>query len=146
MMTSGLRSALTVVGAMALCCGALTGCGGGTEAARPAASAETTRSTASQAPAAQEGQASTIVIDVRSPEEYAAGHIKGAVNIDFNADDFGEQIAALDPGASYAVYCRSGNRSAQAVKQMRAAGLNDVADAGAMSEASESLGKPVVTE
>lgn len=73
------------------------------------------------------------VIDVRTPEEYAAGHIEGAVLVDVQASTFDEDIAGLDPDATYVVYCRSGNRSAQAAQRMRDAGL-DVTDGGAMTD------------
>ena len=73
------------------------------------------------------------VIDVRTPEEYAAGHIEGAELVDVQASTFDDDIAGLDPDASYVVYCRSGNRSAQAAVRMREAGL-DVIDGGAMSD------------
>lgn len=58
---------------------------------------------------------SITVLDVRTAEEFAEGHIKGAVNIDFNADDFETKIAALDPAKPYLVHCASGGRSGQAL-------------------------------
>lgn len=66
-----------------------------------------------------------VVLDVRTPGEYAEGHLPGAVNIDVEAADFGDRIAELDPDATYAVYCRSGNRSAVALERMREAGFTD---------------------
>lgn len=63
------------------------------------------------------------VIDVRSPEEFAQGHIPGAVNINVEGADFAAQVAALDPEAYYAVYCRSGNRSRVAIEFMTQAGV-----------------------
>ncbi len=62
-----------------------------------------------------------IAIDVRTPQEYAAGHLQGAMNIDLSAKDFDQQIAALDPHADYVVYCASGRRAAEAIKAMKAA-------------------------
>lgn len=67
-----------------------------------------------------------VIIDVRTPEEYAQGHLPGAINLDVNAPDFGQQIAALDPESTYAVYCRSANRSRTALEMMQAAGLTRV--------------------
>lgn len=72
-------------------------------------------------------------IDVRTPEEYAEGHVDGAANLDFQGAAFADQIAALDPDGTYVVYCRSGNRSAQAAAEMRAIGL-DVIDGGALTD------------
>ncbi len=58
---------------------------------------------------------SITVLDVRTADEFAEGHIKGAVNIDFNADDFEAKIAALDPAKPYLVHCASGRRSGLAL-------------------------------
>lgn len=57
-----------------------------------------------------------IVLDIRTPEEYRDGIIEGAINIDFYASDFADQLAGLDPNAEYVVYCRSGNRSGEAMR------------------------------
>ena len=73
------------------------------------------------------------VIDVRTPEEYAAGHVDGATLVNFQDPGFADAIAELDPEVDYVVYCRSGNRSAQAATQMRAIGL-DVTDGGALTD------------
>jgi len=85
---------------------------------------------------------SRVVIDVRTPAEYAAGHIAGAQNIDVEAGDFATKIAALDKGAAYLVYCRSGRRSAIAADQMASAGFKDIADGGGM-DALVAAGAPV---
>lgn len=52
------------------------------------------------------------VIDVRTPAEFAAGHIAAALNIPVEASDFGARISQLDPEEAYLVYCRTGRRSA----------------------------------
>jgi rhodanese-related sulfurtransferase len=70
------------------------------------------------------------VIDVRTPAETADGTVAGAVNIDFQAPDFRERVAELDRAGSYLVYCRSGNRSAQAAAVMADLGFTDVVDGG----------------
>jgi rhodanese-related sulfurtransferase len=88
--------------------------------AGPSAGAE------SAAVALEEGR---VVIDVRTPEEFAAGHVAGATLIDVQDPGFAAAIAELDPAGDYVVYCRSGNRSAVAADEMRAAGL-DVLDGG----------------
>ncbi len=66
------------------------------------------------------------IIDVRTPAEFADGHIAGAVNIPVQQPDFIERIARLDPKATYAVYCRSGHRSKMAVAQMQGAGITHI--------------------
>jgi rhodanese-related sulfurtransferase len=68
------------------------------------------------------------VIDVRTPEEFAAGHLAGATMVDFYAADFADQIGALDRSQPYLVYCRSGNRSGQATALMAELGFEHVAD------------------
>ena len=69
-----------------------------------------------------------VILDVRTPEEFAAGHLDGAVMIDLSRADFADRVAELDPDVPYLVYCRSGNRSAQAVAIMEELGFSDVAD------------------
>ncbi|MFZ9985970.1 MAG: rhodanese-like domain-containing protein, partial [Ilumatobacteraceae bacterium] len=65
--------------------------------------------------------AESMIIDVRTPEEYVAGHLDGATLIDIKDASFDAKMAELDPNASYIIYCRSGNRSAQAVERMKEA-------------------------
>jgi rhodanese-related sulfurtransferase len=67
-----------------------------------------------------------VTLDVRTPGEFAEGHIEGAQLIDFQSGNFENEIASLDKNATYAVYCRSGNRSGQAVKVMHDAGFHNV--------------------
>jgi rhodanese-related sulfurtransferase len=71
-------------------------------------------------------EAGVITLDVRTPDEFAEGHIEGAQLIDFQSGNFESEISSLDKGATYAVYCRSGNRSGQAVKVMHDAGFHNV--------------------
>lgn len=67
-----------------------------------------------------------VILDVRTPEEVQEGAIPGAVNIDFNAPDFGEKISALDKTKPYYVYCKGGGRSSKATEQMKSEGFTDV--------------------
>jgi len=71
-------------------------------------------------------EAGVITLDVRTPSEFAEGHVEGARLIDFQSGNFEKEIATLDKNATYAVYCRSGNRSGQAVKVMQDAGFTNV--------------------
>jgi phage shock protein E len=71
-------------------------------------------------------EAGVITLDVRTPGEFAEGHIEGAQLIDFQSGNFENEISTLDKNATYAVYCRSGNRSGQAVKVMHDAGFHNV--------------------
>jgi rhodanese-related sulfurtransferase len=56
-----------------------------------------------------------VILDIRTPEEYAAGKIEGSVNVDFYAADFRLQLDALAKEARYLVYCKSGNRSGRSL-------------------------------
>lgn len=84
--------------------------------------------------AAKAGKAEgRTVIDVRTPEEFASGHVEGAVNLNVQDPAFATEIAELDKSGRYLVYCRSGNRSAVATDKMRAIGL-DVYDGGGLTD------------
>jgi phage shock protein E len=65
-----------------------------------------------------------VLLDVRTPEEYAAGHIPGALNIDFTASDFERKVAALPRNHFYLVYCATGRRSAGACTKMTDLGFS----------------------
>ena len=54
-----------------------------------------------------------IILDIRTPREFDAGHIAGARNIDFYAKTFAQEVRSLDREKTYLIYCRSGNRSGQ---------------------------------
>lgn len=69
-----------------------------------------------------------VLIDVRTPEEYAEGHLPHAINIDVNGDDFEEKIKKLNPNKNYFVYCRSGKRSTLATETMNGLGFMKVAN------------------
>ncbi len=71
-------------------------------------------------------QGNVVVIDVRTPREYAEGHIPGAINIDFYAPDFESKIAALDKDKEYLVHCRSGNRSRRSMQVFKKHGFKKI--------------------
>ena len=67
------------------------------------------------------------LVDVRTPQEYAAGNIAGSVNIDVKGDDFaGEALKKLDKKRVVAVYCRSGRRSKKAAGILASEGFKVV--------------------
>ena len=66
------------------------------------------------------------VLDVRTPDEFAEGHLVGAKNIDWNGQDFAINVNALDKSKPVMVYCRSGRRSADAAKYLRENGFANV--------------------
>ena len=59
-----------------------------------------------------------VLLDVRTPQEYAQGHIAGAMNLNYRAKDFGEQVGKLDKSKTYLVYCAVGGRSTSACEKM----------------------------
>jgi rhodanese-related sulfurtransferase len=71
----------------------------------------------------QKTNADFVILDVRTDDEYRAGHIEGALNIDIYQSNFEELISKLDNTKTYLVYCRSGNRSRQAISVMTSAGI-----------------------
>jgi rhodanese-related sulfurtransferase len=75
------------------------------------------------------------LVDVRTPDEYAAGNIPGSVNIDVLTGKFGETASALlDRAYTVAVYCRSGNRSKNAAHVLSMMGYNVVELNGGYNE------------
>lgn len=138
---------------------ALTACGGDssdnssdatTPASEPAAASSAagiTLVSADEAAATLAGPPENLVVlDVRTPEEFAEGHIEGAVMIDFYAADFADQLAGLDPTAPYVLYCRSGNRSGQTAAIMEQLGFASVQDVDGGVLAWETAGLPLVNE
>lgn len=67
-----------------------------------------------------------VLLDVRTPEEFVAGNIEGAINIDFKAPDFEQKIGALDKNKTYYVYCLSGMRSRKAADRMSELGFTSL--------------------
>ncbi len=68
------------------------------------------------------------LIDVRTPAEFAKGHLEGAKNMNFNAATFENEINQLDKSQPTFIYCHSGGRSGKAYKKMKAQGFTKVYD------------------
>ncbi|NHC24766.1 rhodanese-like domain-containing protein [Nocardioides sp. IC4_145] len=79
----------------------------------------------------------TTVVDVRTPEEHAAGHVEGAINIDLAADDFRERVDELPRDTYYVVYCASGSRASRAVAIMQSLGFGSVVNGGGYDSLAE---------
>jgi rhodanese-related sulfurtransferase len=88
-------------------------------------------------------QSNTVILDVRTPEEYAAGHLPGAVLIDVRDPEFAKKIAALDKSKTYLVHCRSGRRSVTACDALGEAGFANLYNMLGGLVAWEEAGKPV---
>lgn len=101
----------------------LAGCGG--NAATTAATIETV-SPAEAMALLDDPPSGLVILDVRTPDEFAAGHLPGAVNLDFQSAGFAADLGSLDRAVPYLMYCRSGNRSAQVRQMMSDLGFTEV--------------------
>ncbi len=79
----------------------------------------------------------SMTIDVRTPEEYATGHVKGAVNIPLSDIEAGnlDVLATIDKNTPLNLYCRSGMRSQRASALLRAADFTQVTNIGGIADA-----------
>ena len=100
----------------------------------------------SQAFSKKAAESGVVLLDVRTPAEFAAGHIQGAINIDVEGMQFNSDVAKLDPSASYAVYCQSGRRSGIAVNAMSDAGFTSLFNLSKGISDWSSKGLPVTTQ
>lgn len=96
---------------------ALAGCGGGTSV---------TEDVNVQGFAKVVEDPAIVIIDVRTPEEFAQGYIAGSLNIDVSNANFVSEVAKLDKTKTYAIYCRSGNRSKVATAEMEKLGFTSL--------------------
>jgi rhodanese-related sulfurtransferase len=69
-----------------------------------------------------------IVLDVRRPEEFAAGHIPGAINLNVQDSSFLENAGKLDKNKTYVVHCVHGIRSGQAATRLKALNFDSILD------------------
>ena len=85
-----------------------------------------------------------VLLDVRTPDEYAAGHLENAALIDYHAPDFRDKLNKLDKTAKYLIYCRTGKRSAAALSVMQELGFSDARDIAGGITAWTAAGYPIV--
>lgn len=100
---------------------ALAGCGGKAETQTPTADQIIEDVTAQEAYdliRQNQGNPDFVIIDVRTPAEFAEGHIENALNVDFQSQSFKSEINEFDRNKKYLIYCRSGNRSRGALAIM----------------------------
>jgi len=77
-------------------------------------------------------QENAFLVDVRTPAEFASGHLKGSVNIPL--DCISVQIAKFKNKGNIVVYCRSGNRSRMAKSILETNGIQNVYNGGGIDE------------
>ena len=94
----------------------------------------------------QDHQSNTdfVVLDIRTPEEYAAGYVEDAINMDYYAADFEQQLDKLDKNQTYLVYCRTANRSGQAMPIFEELGFKTVYNMLGGIVAWQAAGYPIV--
>lgn len=85
-----------------------------------------------------------LVLDVRTSYEFGDGHLDGAKNVDFSADDFEQKLAALEREKTVLVHCASGGRSSQALPVLLKLGFKAIYHLDGGISAWQDAGKPVV--
>lgn len=88
-------------------------------------------------------QDTCIILDVRTPEEYARGHIRGSANENFFSPDFRNIISNLDRDKKYVVYCAQGTRGSRTMNLMRDLGFSNVTNIRGGFSAWQDAGLPV---
>ncbi|ALM47451.1 hypothetical protein AMR72_00215 [Flavobacterium psychrophilum] len=84
------------------------------------------------------------LVDVRTPEEFNNGHIKGAQNINLHDDDFANQINKLHKDKTVYVYCKAGRRSAEATATLKQNGFKNVVELDGGTNAWSDAGQPLI--
>lgn len=140
MTASGAALSLALIGPLAACSSS-------TSTSTAATPVQETQAITKVDPATAESlvKQGVTVLDVRTPEEYATGHIAGAVNVNWEGADFAAQVKQLDPAKPVLVYCHSGNRSGQAVQVMEQEGFQRIFDLGGGVLAWNAAGQPLTT-
>ena len=85
-----------------------------------------------------------IVLDVRTPREFASSHIAGATNINFLSGDFSDRLTQLDRSKNYLLHCASGGRSTNALPKLARLGFTNVIHLDGGFKAWQAAGNPVV--
>jgi rhodanese-related sulfurtransferase len=90
-------------------------------------------------------QTNVVVLDVRTPQEFSGGHLKGATNIDARAADFASRLSVLDKSKSYLVHCAHGHeRTSKTAELLKGQGFTNVFTLEGGIQAWAKEGKPVV--
>ncbi|MFC1998876.1 rhodanese-like domain-containing protein [Chloroflexota bacterium] len=117
----GLKSLTVLTGSVLMLIGA---CGGGTSVASDISDSSVQE--AYEILQSNVTNAGFVVLDIRTPKEYAAGYIEDAINIDYYASTFRDDVDELDKNKTYLVYCRTANRSGAAMPIFEELGFETV--------------------
>jgi len=121
MRTVGFTTALVLLG----------GCGDKSQEQAAVAGASLRNVSPAQADSlirADQGDPDFVLLDIRTPQEFAGEHLAGATILDFYAPTFKQDLAKLDKDKSYLIYCRTGHRSGIALGTMGELGFKDAAN------------------
>lgn len=107
----------------------------------PASETKIVHASAIEAAELMKKDTSIVVIDVRTPSEYATGHLPNSVNIDFKSATFADELKKLDPSKAYLVHCRSGGRSTSSLDTFKELAFKHIIhlDGGMMEWGKEQL-------
>jgi phage shock protein E len=134
----------------AICYLALSSCGEAQSDSKKTAGQPKAETKITHVDAAQAGKLiadkKVVVLDIRTPKEFAAGHIAGGKNIDFYATDFEKDLAALDKDKTYLVHCGSGGRSTRSLESFKKLGFKSVVHLDGGFKAWEKAGKPIESQ
>lgn len=140
-----IRTLLTALALLAV----LTGCASDSDPEPGPATTSESSTAAAEVMAPDEARAlvdsGASLVDVRNPDEYAAGHVEGAESIPWESGDFDDAVEPLDRDAAYVLYCASGRRAGEALARMTELGFTDVHNAGGLEDVADVVG-PVVTD
>ncbi|MHA6247207.1 rhodanese-like domain-containing protein [Pontibacter sp. CAU 1760] len=140
-------SLFLIAGALLSSCSAESAASDETSAVQTATTAQTAATVkkvdSQEAKALLAQQPEVVVLDVRTPGEFASGHLQNATLVDISAVDFSQRLQALDKSKTYLVYCAVGGRSRQAAQQMQQLGFKQVYDATEGFSSLKSAGVPV---
>jgi phage shock protein E len=91
--------------------------------------------------AALGAQAKDVIVDVRTPQEYAAGHVDGAINIEHGSIAQGVAKAGIGKDDTIKLYCQSGVLSGRALTTLKDLGYSKAENAGGIDQARKALAK-----
>jgi phage shock protein E len=86
-------------------------------------------------------QAKDVIIDVRSPQEFATGHVDGAINIEHTAIAQEIAKAGVSKDDTVLLYCQSGRRSGRALETLKGLGFSKAENVGSIDQARKTLAK-----
>ena len=91
-----------------------------------------------------EASSNEVILDVRTPEEFSEGHLKNAINIDVDNDNFKTEISKLNKSTPVYVYCYAGGRGSTAGKELVKAGFKEVYNMDGGIKEWEEAGLPII--